>query len=41
LLRRLGALFQDGRVTLVYDASDESRNNAIVLRDVLIERRFD
>ena len=41
LLRRLDALCQDGRVTLVYDAGDESRNNAIVLRDVLIERRFD
>lgn len=41
LLRRLDALCQDGRVTLVYDAGDQSRNNAIVLRDVLIEKRFD
>lgn len=41
LLRRLDDLCQAGRVTLVYDAGDESRNNAIVLRDVLIERHFD
>ena len=41
LLRRLDDLRRDGRVTLVYDASDESRNNAVVLRDVLAERRFD
>ncbi|VTU44856.1 DUF488 domain-containing protein [Variovorax sp. RA8] len=41
LLRRLDDLCRNGRVTLVYDASDESRNNAVVLRDVLAERRFD
>ena len=41
LLRLLDDLRRSGPLTLVYDASDASRNNAVVLRDVLAEfRRF-
>ena len=40
LLNFLDELRRRDRVTLVYDASDTSQNNAVVLRDVLIERRF-
>ena len=40
LLNLLDELRRRDRVTLVYDASDTSYNNAVVLRDVLIERRF-
>lgn len=40
LLELLDELRYRDRVTLVFHASDTSRNNAAVLRDVLIERRF-
>lgn len=39
LLQLLDDLRRRGRVTLVYDASDTSHNNAVVLRDVLSEWR--
>ena len=37
-LQRLEELARQGPVTLVYAASDDRRNNAVVLRDVLRER---
>lgn len=40
LLLLLDELHRRGRLTLVYDASDASHNNAVVLREVLTERRF-
>ena len=40
LLNLLDELRRRERLTLVYDASDTSQNNAVVLREVLIERRF-
>jgi uncharacterized protein YeaO (DUF488 family) len=39
LLRLLDGLRRSGRVTLVYDAADASRNNAIVLHDGLTDFR--
>ena len=39
LLRLLDELRRRGRVTLVYGARDTKRNNAVVLRGVLEERR--
>lgn len=39
LLRLLDGLCRRGRVTLVFDASSALRNNAVVLHDVLAERR--
>ena len=39
LLRLLDELRRRGRVTLLYGARDTARNNAIVLREVLEERR--
>lgn len=39
LLRLLDELRRRGRVTLIYGARDAARNNAVVLRDVLEERR--
>ena len=41
LLRLLDELRRRGPVTLVYGARDASRNNAVVLREVLAERRLD
>jgi uncharacterized protein YeaO (DUF488 family) len=38
-LERLLALVTHGPVTLLYGARDEAHNNAIVLRDVIEERR--
>lgn len=38
LLRLLDELRRRGRVTLIYGARDTARNNAVVLREVLIER---
>lgn len=40
LLRLLDELRRRGRVTLLYGARDTARNNAVVLREVLDERRF-
>lgn len=40
LLRTLDELQHRRRITLVYGARDETRNNAVVLREVLRERRF-
>lgn len=40
LLRLLDELRRRGRVTLLYGARDTTRNNAVVLRQVLDERRF-
>ncbi len=40
LLRLLDELRRRGRVTLLYGARDEARNNAAVLRDVMEERCF-
>lgn len=40
LLRLLDELRRRGRVTLLYGARDAARNNAVVLRDVLEELRF-
>ncbi|MGH8830982.1 MAG: DUF488 domain-containing protein [Polaromonas sp.] len=40
LLHLLDDLRRRGRLTLLYDANDPLHNNAIVLREVLIERRF-
>lgn len=37
LLSLLVELGRNGRVTLLFDAHDESRNNAVVLREVLDE----
>lgn len=34
----LGARASQGRLTLVYGARDEHRNNAVVLRDVVMQR---
>jgi uncharacterized protein YeaO (DUF488 family) len=39
LLRLLDELRRRGRVTLLYGARDTGRNNAVVLREVLEERR--
>lgn len=39
LLRLLDELRRRGRVTLLYGARDTTRNNAVVLREVLEERR--
>ena len=39
LLRLLDELRRRGRITLLYGARDTSRNNAVVLREVLEERR--
>lgn len=39
LLRLLDELRRRGRVTLLYGARDAARNNAVVLREVLEERR--
>jgi uncharacterized protein YeaO (DUF488 family) len=39
LLRLLDELRRRGRVTLIYGARDTNRNNAVVLREVLEERR--
>lgn len=39
LLRLLDELRRRGRVTLIYGARDTARNNAVVLREVLEERR--
>lgn len=39
LLRLLDELRRRGRVTLLYGARDTTRNNAVVLRQVLEERR--
>lgn len=39
LLRLLDELRRRGRVTLIYSARDAGRNNAVVLREVLEERR--
>ena len=39
LLRLLDELRRRGRVTLLYGARDTARNNAVVLREVLEERR--
>jgi uncharacterized protein YeaO (DUF488 family) len=38
LLQLLDELRRRGRVTLLYGARDEARNNAVVLRDVMEER---
>lgn len=35
-LKRLRDLSRNGRITLVYAASDEFHNDAVVLRDVLL-----
>lgn len=40
LLQLLDELRRRDRLTLIYDASDASHNNAVVLREVLAERRF-
>ncbi|MCC7484383.1 MAG: DUF488 family protein [Burkholderiales bacterium] len=40
LLRLLDELRRRGRVTLVYGARDEARNNAVVLREVIEGRRY-
>ncbi len=40
LLRLLDELRRRGRVTLLYGARDTARNNAVVLRQVLDERRI-
>ena len=40
LLHLLDELRRRGRVTLLYGARDTTRNNAVVLRQVLDERRF-
>jgi uncharacterized protein YeaO (DUF488 family) len=37
-LERLARLAQDGPLTLVYGAADEAHNQAVVLREVLLER---
>lgn len=39
LLRLLDELRRRGRITLLYGARDTARNNAVVLREVLEERR--
>ena len=39
VLRLLDELRRRGRVTLLYSARDTARNNAVVLREVLEERR--
>ena len=39
LLRLLDEMRRRGRVTLLYGARDTARNNAVVLREVLEERR--
>jgi uncharacterized protein YeaO (DUF488 family) len=35
---RLRALARRGRITLVYSAHDEAHNDAVVLKDLLLER---
>ena len=40
LLHLLDELRRRGRVTLLYGARDEARNNAVVLREVIEERCF-
>jgi uncharacterized protein YeaO (DUF488 family) len=37
-LNRLRALAQRGRITLVFSARDEAQNDAVVLRDLLLDR---
>ena len=39
MLDTLARRVDEGRVTLVYGARDEQHNNAVVLRDVLEDRR--
>jgi uncharacterized protein YeaO (DUF488 family) len=39
LLERLRAFAREGRLTLVYSAHDEARNDAVVLREVLLGRK--
>jgi uncharacterized protein YeaO (DUF488 family) len=36
---RLRALAQHGRVTLVFSARDEAHNDAVVLKDMLLDRK--
>jgi uncharacterized protein YeaO (DUF488 family) len=36
---RLRTLAQQGRITLVFSAHDEARNDAVVLKDLLLGRR--
>jgi uncharacterized protein YeaO (DUF488 family) len=38
LLRHLRSLARNGPVTLVYSAHDEAHNDAVVLKDVLLDR---
>jgi uncharacterized protein YeaO (DUF488 family) len=40
LLRLLDALRQSGRLTLIYQAGNAQHNHAVVLHQVLTERRF-
>jgi uncharacterized protein YeaO (DUF488 family) len=40
LLRLMDELRRRGRITLLYGARDAARNNAVVLREVLEERRY-
>jgi uncharacterized protein YeaO (DUF488 family) len=40
LLRLLDELRQSGRLTLIYHAGDAQHNHAVVLHQVLTERRF-
>jgi uncharacterized protein YeaO (DUF488 family) len=37
-LKQLRALAREGAVTLVYSAHDEEHNNAVALRDIILER---
>ncbi len=37
-LDRLARMAQDGRLTLVYGAADPQRNQAVVIREALLER---
>jgi uncharacterized protein YeaO (DUF488 family) len=37
-LDRLRALAQQGRITLVFSAHDETHNDAVVLRDLLLDK---
>ncbi len=39
LLERLRALAREGRLTLVYSAHDEVHNDAVVLREVLLDHK--
>ena len=38
-LDRMRGLMREGTVTLVYSAHDEARNDAVVLREILLRRR--